>query len=361
METQAHIVRAELKVVHGRKSSSYQTIAEYTYEFGGRQYKGSRVGLSGGADNMGSFQQKAYAELSGYRKSGKPFRCFVNPSQPDQALLYRDLRWEMAALQMVFVLVFGGVGFGLLIGGAVALRRERARAALAAAHPDSPWMWKSDWAAGQMVSSTKTAAVAAVLFAVFWNLVSAPLWFVLPGEIWQRHNYWALLGLLFPAIGLVLICAALYCILRWLKYGQSVLQMADVPGRIGGQLAGVVRTSAKIRPEDGFHLALRCVRRITTGTGKQRNTIERVLWENEQTVMHELLDDQTTVSAIPVVFEIPADREPSDESNPNDQIVWRLTASAKVPGIDYSANFDVPVFRTAENDANAAPEGGASE
>jgi hypothetical protein len=50
-----------------------------------------------------------------------------------------------------------------------------------------------------------------------------------------------------------------------------------------------------------------------------------------------------------VEFQIPSDCEPSDERNPNDRTLWRLTASAKVPGIDYSATFEVPVFKTTPN------------
>ena len=152
-------------------------------------------------------------------------------------------------------------------------------------------MWKADWAAGRIVSSAKTTMLAALTFAAFWNLVTAPLWLVLPGEILDKGNGWALLGLVFPAIGLLLAGWAIFCVLRWRKFGQSVLQMAFVPGVIGGQFAGVIQTSAKVRPEDGFHLRLRCVRQVTTGSGKQRRTSESTLWEEEGTVMHELLED----------------------------------------------------------------------
>ncbi len=343
VETPAQILKTKLNVSRG-KSTSYQVVADYVYEFGGRKYQGSRVGLTGGADNIGSFQQDAYRELSQHQKSKKPFRCFVNPRQPAEALLYRQLRWEMAAFQMIFVLVFGAVGFGLLIGALTSLSSQRAVARLAAEHPDSPWMWKADWAAGRIVSSTRKTMVASLVIALFWNVVTLPLWFVLPGEIIDRRNGWALLGLIFPAIGLLLIWWAIYCLLRWRKFGKSEFQMADVPGVIGGQLAGVIRTSAKIRPEDGFHLHLRCVRRVTTGSGKQRTTSESVRWEAGQTVMHELLEDQAELSAIPVVFPIPGDCWPSDSVNADDQTVWRLTASARVPGIQYSATFEVPVF-----------------
>ena len=87
--------------------------AEYAYQYGGKQYTGRRVSLYG-SDNVGSFQQDVYRQLSEYRKSGRPFRCYVDPQQPDESILFRDLRWEMIGFQSIFALVFGGVGFGLL-------------------------------------------------------------------------------------------------------------------------------------------------------------------------------------------------------------------------------------------------------
>jgi len=43
----------------------------------------------------------------------------------------------------------------------------------------------------------------------------------------------------------------------------------------------------------------------------------------------------------------------SDDSNSNNRILWRLDAGAKVPGVDYFAQFEVPVFRTSETAATA--------
>jgi hypothetical protein len=97
------------------------------------------------------------------------------------------------------------------------------------------------------------------------------------------------------------------------------------------------------------------VRRITTGSGKQRSTTENTLWEVERFVMHELLEGQSEQSAIPVEIQIPSNCRPSDERNPDDQTLWRLTVAAKVPGIDYSATFLVPVFETAASDPNNYP------
>ena len=267
----------------------------------------------------------------------------------------------MLAFQMVFVLSFGGAGLGLLIGGFIAHRKQRAEAALAAAHPESPWMWKADWAAGRIVSSSKATMLAALAMAFFWNAISSPLWFVLPGEIIDKGNRMALLGLFFPAVGLTFVGWATLCILRWRKFGQSVLRMASVPGVIGGRLAGVIQTSAKVRPEDGFHLLLRCVRRVTTGGGEHRSTSDTILWEDERIVTRELLEDQAELSAIPVEFPIPYDCRPSDERNPDDQTLWRLTTMAAVPGMDYAATFTVPVFKTADSDPKFVPDRGATD
>ncbi len=301
-----------------------------------------------GADNIGSFHQDVHRQLSEYQETGKPFRCYINPARPAEAVLYRDFRWELAGFQMIFVVVFGGLGFGLIIGSLIAYRKGRVNSALAAANPEAPWMWKADWAAGRIVSSSldRVTMLVVLAFAVFWNVISAPLWFQLPGEIIDKGNRWALLGLLFPAVGLFLVGWAIVLVIRWRKFGESVFQMVSVPGVIGGQLAGVIRTPVKVRPEDGFHFTLACIRKIMTGSGDDSSTSEEAVWEDARVVAHGLLDDLAEGSAIPVVFPIPYDCRPTDESAPRDQTVWRLKVTATVPGVAYAATFEVPVFKT---------------
>jgi hypothetical protein len=47
-----------------------------------------------------------------------------------------------------------------------------------------------------------------------------------------------------------------------------------------------------------------------------------------------------------VAYNLPVDATATNTENPSDQIVWRLEAWAEVPGVDYRAQFEVPVFRT---------------
>ena len=351
VETPAHIVRTELKVQRG-KSTTYEVTAEYVYQYGGQEYTGCRVGLAGGADNIGSFHQDAYRELMQCQQSKRPFRCYVNPAQPDQSLCTAICAGQMVGFPNDLRAGLRRRGLRPADRRADGAGKTTCGSRLGRRAPRDALDVESGLGRGANRLVVQDAMLAALAFAVFWNVVSSPLWLLLPREILDKGNRWALLGLVFPAVGLGLFGWSIYCVLRWRKFGQSVFQMASLPGVIGGQFAGVIRTSAKVRPEDGFHLHLRCVRRITTGSGKSRSTSERVLWEDQRVAMHELLDDQAAESAIPVEFQIPYDCQPSDDRNPDDQTLWRLTAAAEVPGIDYAATFEVPVFKTAQSECH---------
>ncbi len=352
-ETPAKIVRAKLESHSGSKGgSTYQATAEYTYRFGDRQYTGHRVGISGGSDNIGSYQQDVHRQLSAHQVSGRTFRCYVNPENPAEAILFRDLRWEVVAFQTVFGTMFGMVGFGLLTFGVLSGFTTRGSRALALLHPNEPWLCKPDWAEGKIKSSAKIFTIVLLVVALYWNVASVPAWMAFPRNALDSGHRLALLLLAFPAVGSLLILCAVVSVLRLRKYGQSVFEMASVPGVIGGQLAGVIRVSKKVQPEEGFRLTLNCMHSVTTTTGKKSSTSENVVWQDEQIIAHELSQSDPEQSAIPLLFQIPYECRPTDETDPNNQTVWRLGASAKTPGLDYSATFEVPVFKTPASDPN---------
>ncbi len=351
VETPALVTRAEL-VVHDDddEGTTYQATAEYEYDYAGQHYRGSRVGLHPGSDNVGDYQQRIHAELKSHQTSGQPFRCYVNPAAPDEAILYRDLRWELIAFYDIFILVFGGFG-GLLTPLCwFALRRARTRTRLAAEYPDEPWLWRADWAAGRVEDAGRLWLLSAVGAALFWNLSTAPLWFLLPPEI-LNGNLWAHLSAVLPLVGLGLAFFAIRLVRRRLKYGPCVFQMASLPGVIGGELAGTIETTGDIEPTREFNLLLHCERKVTTSQGDETRTRTEEVWRSEQTVMPET---GRTGAAIPVRFAIPSNCPPSAESDAK-KVEWRLTATADVPGVAFKAEYLVPVFQAA---AGAGPTGG---
>ena len=348
-EVPCTILETELEEHSGDEGgTTYEVKARYRYTFNGRQHTGNRVSLDTGGDNIGSFHQDVHAELQQHRQQRRPFRCFVNPGEPSESVLYRELRFGLLVFKVGFALAFGGAGLGLIIGGAFAGRKATAEKQLTAAHPDRPWLWKEEWAAGRIRSSSKTTMRVALAFAVFWNLISSPVLFFVPQEVFEKGNDLALLALLFPLVGLALIVWAAREVLRWRKYGESVFEMAATPGVLGGSLAGVIRASKPLAPSEGFQLALSCIEKQTSGSGKNRSTTETTCWQDER-VIERPLSGPGEPTAVPLAFAVPYDMPASTTESGDREITWKLEVSAAVPGIDYYAAFDVPVFKTEQS------------
>lgn len=110
-EVPARIVSAELESSGGgENATTYRVRAAYEYQYQGRSYRGDRVSPYGGSDNIGSFQEDAAYELRWHQERGEPFRAFVNPVNPAEAILYRDIRYGLLAFTGLFVVLLGGGG-----------------------------------------------------------------------------------------------------------------------------------------------------------------------------------------------------------------------------------------------------------
>jgi hypothetical protein len=58
---------------------------------------------------------------------------------------------------------------------------------------------------------------------------------------------------------------------------------------------------------------------------------------------------------VPVRFTIPFEVPPTGGENSDKRVFWRVSAKADVPGVDYSACFEVPVFRTPDSSPDYEP------
>jgi hypothetical protein len=148
-------------------------------------------------------------------------------------------------------------------------------------------------------------------------------------------------------IGLGVAAVAAYRTWRRVKFGESVLELANAPAALGAPLAGTIALSRTVQPVEGFVLRLACIHRVVTGTGKQRQVHEDILWQDEQKV------DSLLGDAVSVPFALPQDGEATDGADVNDRIFWRLDAKAKMPGVDYAAEFEVPVVSAPRADTGS--------
>jgi hypothetical protein len=257
----------------------------------------------------------------------------------------------------LFGLIFCSVGFGLMLGTVWSRKKSRRWEEQKSRHPDQPWVWRADWAAGRIKSSVSTQAVLFAIMALgFGGLGGLATFFTLPEEL-RKGNHAALLVLLFPAVGIGFLLAVVRALLSRRRFGDCFFEMAAIPGAVGGTLEGLIQTGARIRLEHGLHLKLTCIRRTVTGYGKGKEISENVLWQDEKVFKSEagLPEPEPGRSGIPVYFKIPAD-QPECFSSGNNSVLWRLEAKAKMAGPDFSAMFEVPVFNVA-----GAAAGGAAD
>lgn len=263
--------------------------------------------------------------------------------------------WNEVAYSLLFALLFSGVGSGLFVALALGRKKTLALDAVKAAYPESPWMWRPDWAQGRVLSKTKSSMVMGWVAAVFWNLISWPiLYFSWPELMFRiQKNPAALLVFLFPAIGIGLLVYAIRETLRWVEFGKTWFAMDSVPGAIGRSLSGKIQARFPHGAANGVKVKLSCVNRIVTGSGDNRSTQEKVLWREEAQVAAGALMPSPEGTFIPVNFQIPADALPTDNSDSRNEILWQLEATADVPGVNYRDFFEVPVFGTKDTPAES--------
>ena len=108
-EARATILQTELVVHPGDDGATYEVTAKYRYKYNNQAYIGTRVAIGSGSDNIGSFHRAKYEELKKFQLNGDSTRCYVDPSQPSEAILCRDFRWPMTFVEMVFAAAFGSV------------------------------------------------------------------------------------------------------------------------------------------------------------------------------------------------------------------------------------------------------------
>jgi hypothetical protein len=103
-----------------------------------------------------------------------------------------------------------------------------------------------------------------------------------------------------------------------------------------------------------MNIRLRCVRRQCTGSGKHRKTSETTLWEDKRRIPGAIRSGEGV--RIPVAIPIPQDASPTDARDSSDRVLWRLEVRSETPGVDFLAQFEVPVFRTEESNTPLTPE-----
>lgn len=322
------LYRVELQS-HRGKSATYNVRATYRYTFRDQTYTGSRVAISDGADNVGDYQRNLYHRLkvrAAYGGGGVV--VWVDPVDPRNALLDREMRWGLLAFKALFMVLFSLAGLGVAALSLRAAAVSKTAAALAMTPQPS----------GRIVSNTRTTMWTLWIFAVLWNLISSPGLFVFSREM-AKQNWPALFILLFPVVGIWLLYKAVQATLRWRRFGALTLTLAPYPGAIGGTVSGTIEVPERFRAAQQVRVAMTCIHRRTSGSGKNRSTTETALWQDETRAQAYASARGTRLS---FGFSVPPALPPSAAPS-NDYVFWVIDVDANLPGVDLVSRFEVPM------------------
>ena len=263
-----------------------------------------------------------------------------------------------AAAIAVFI---SAIGAGLLLVAVGGYRRMKKQAAIEEANPSAPWLWRADWAIRKAESLRKKTEVTLWVVCIFCNLVMIPVGISAIPQLARSNNPSVFLVLGFGLIPVILFVYAIRATLRRQRFGNTYFEFYSLPFSPGGRLAGRIHLKLDSDASHGVDLRISCVRKMITGTGNSRSTSQTVLWQAEQNVPYGAIGMDPSGRAIPVDFAIPADAYVTDLDNPSDQVLWLLHAQADIPGIDYTDDFELPVFKTSASVEQASAFASSSE
>ena len=380
---------ARLLSVSGDESN---TRIKYRYQIDGKVYQGERVGVSEISDNIGSYHPDMQDYLRRIQHNNQPLPIWVNPFDPAESAIDRDMRWGLLVFMGGFCSIFILIGLAVVYGSLRGSKKAEARARPSLlemrkrwqaernagttelefiefcqqryAAPEAPdiggkadvdWHSRKGWEDAQIHSDALKGVVFFWGFAIVWNAISFPLLgSTIPDEV-RSGNYPALIALVFPLVGLILLGLALKRTLEYRRYGRVWLHMDPYPGSIGGHVGGVLQ----VKKLDHRHaveaetlsVKLECVHSYVSGSGKNRSRRESIEWA--QSGKPAISRSMEGVS-LSFRFDVPDGLPQADVEQSGNYYFWRLSVEAEVPGTDLSRSYNIPVFATAETSRNVA-------
>jgi hypothetical protein len=222
----ANLLSAELSSTSDDGSVTLRAKAKYQYVYNGIDFTSERVALLNLADNFGEFQKQLSEELIKSFESHTPVDCYVNPNNPADAILNRELRYELLAFFSVFALMFGVIGIAISI--ACFFRDTGSDSVIdAQGYIDS--------------SSPESSPVAIALFIYAVGLLG-PLLIFLPREISAGYYGSACFGGVMSVVSFLVAWSCYRVKAQILRFGKSRLQIKQFKLSEEGIFTGSVVT-----------------------------------------------------------------------------------------------------------------------
>jgi hypothetical protein len=372
--------QAQLLEVSG---SNNQAHARYRYEVSGVFYESQRVSVTEFNDNIGDYQDKLTWRLSKMHQAGQAISIWVNPLDPTQAVIDRNMRWGLFAFMVGFCSIFVLIGLFIVImsikpsntsakqalPNLKALRKEWEQTVKSSDNKETfveyrqrriqqnnqqqvdsqnqaNWKNRKGWQQAKIKSNARNAVWINWGFAIFVNAFFAPFALDIPREI-AKGNYAMLLVLVFALVGVLLIYRAIKSTLEYQRFGKVVFEMDPYPGAIGGHVGGhvlVPKLAYELlnAPNASCSVRLECVYSYVSGSGDNRSRQENIRWAQQG---EPKVKRRGSGVALGFRFDVPDHLPSSDVEQKTAYNFWRLTIKADIKGVDLNREYNLPVFK----------------
>jgi hypothetical protein len=239
--------------------------------------------------------------------------------------------------------IFALAGFGLIWSGIKSIFEHKRISAAKALRGNTPWDYDYAWNPSGCLIEKGKQAVGSLWAFLFLGL------FMVPFNWWAFYSNKAnwvvyLVVGIFDLILIAILFHGIYTLLQAAKYGNPFLRFEKFPYFTGEKMTVFFEPSKPLGDFRAVEITLRCivVRQVRVQTGKGSRMENRCI----QIYADELKIDQAGsmgTEALPLSFDIPINVPGT--SLLDDKIrFWELEIKADTPGVDFSAEFPLPIY-----------------
>ncbi|BEP96120.1 hypothetical protein GmRootA79_45040 [Acidovorax sp. A79] len=337
---QAQVLAADLARHSDGDGTTWQVRARYRYEFAGRPYEGSRVGLdpTETADNIGDWHQRWHTQLQGAQARGARITIMVDPREPSRSLIDPSIRWALLMFRLPFALVFTAVGLGaawVFLATLPGLGTSREPQGQGGGRPGP----QAGVSAIPLPKGSAGSPLGAVwFFTFFWCGISFPM----AGMLWTNpQSPWfakAFIGL-FVLVGMALLALAVrQTHMAWRYAGATLVLLPSAP-RAGHPLEVTLLLPGRAAAyQQGHSLQLRLAqyRVDESSSGSPERCVESF---TEAARMQHTSDGGLRLVAR---FEVPPDAPPHGSQRSGERVDWRVELLHNPDGA-VELTYDLPV------------------
>lgn len=207
----------------------------------------------------------------------------------------------------------------------------------------APWEVSAEWRSGEIPCSNQGSYLIWMIMGVLWSALS--LWALpqfLEGFNWESDWPMAVaMAIVFPFASALMLVYSAILYARWKKFGRSVFRIKNESGIVGGKLIGSIHTEKNISPTGDLTAMLKCTEQREERSSKGARTRTYTRWKTESKIP---FGSCQSVIGIPIDFSIPSDAIECGDTGKG-TISWTLSLRSPTNGLNYFAEFNVPVFQ----------------